>query len=161
MDTFVTVVHFITATLMIVLILLQQGKGAEMGASLGGGGSNTVFGSTGGGSFFGKLTAGLAVVFFLTSLGLALFAKNAATVTVDDQIPFLQTVEPESDIPSISVEPESDLPSIQIEPESDLPIIEIDANSADLPDFDAEVDSSAITDVIDDVESPTIEIQVE
>ncbi len=63
MDTIVTVVHFITAFLIIALILMQQGKGAEMGASFGGGGSQTVFGSSGGGSFFGKMTAILAVVF--------------------------------------------------------------------------------------------------
>ena len=93
MDTIVTVVHFITAFLIIALILMQQGKGAEMGASFGGGGSQTVFGSSGGGSFFGKLTAVLAVVFFVTSLGLALFAKNDNGLNVQSDLPILETIQ--------------------------------------------------------------------
>ena len=80
METLVTVVHFLAATLLVILILLQQGKGAQMGASFGGGSSQTVFGSTGGGSFFGKLTAIFAVVFFVTSLTLAILARQDSGV---------------------------------------------------------------------------------
>lgn len=93
MDTIVTLVHFITAFLIIALILMQQGKGAEMGASFGGGGSQTVFGSSGGGSFFGKMTAILAVVFFVTSLGLALFAKNDNGLNIQSDLPILESIQ--------------------------------------------------------------------
>lgn len=78
METLVLIVHVLTAVVMIALILLQQGKGAEMGASFGSGTSGTVFGSAGSAGFLTKLTAGLALAFFLTSLGLAVFAKNKA-----------------------------------------------------------------------------------
>lgn len=78
METLVLVVHILVAVVMIALILLQQGKGAEMGASFGSGASGTVFGSAGSAGFLTKLTAGLALVFFLTSLGLAVYAKQNA-----------------------------------------------------------------------------------
>lgn len=78
METLVLVVHILVAIVMIALILLQQGKGAEMGASFGSGASGTVFGSAGSAGFLTKLTAGLALVFFLTSLGLAVYAKQNA-----------------------------------------------------------------------------------
>lgn len=93
MDTLVTVVHFITAFLIVALVLMQQGKGAEMGASFGGGGSQTVFGSSGGGSFFGKLTAILAVVFFVTSLGLALFARQDSRLNIQSDLPVLESIQ--------------------------------------------------------------------
>jgi len=140
MDTIVTVVHFITAFLIIALILMQQGKGAEMGASFGGGGSNTVFGSTGGGSFFGKLTSILAVVFFATSLGLALFARNEASLNLSDQIPFLETSEAEI-VETIEVaEP--------VMPTDELEFDEVSApGGSDLSS--------------DDVKSPTLEMPAE
>ncbi|MFX4228974.1 MAG: preprotein translocase subunit SecG [Porticoccaceae bacterium] len=89
----VTVVHFITAFLIVALVLMQQGKGAEMGASFGGGGSQTVFGSSGGGSFFGKLTAIMAVVFFVTSLGLALFARQDSRLNIQSDLPVLESIQ--------------------------------------------------------------------
>ena len=94
METLVTTLHFITAILMIVLILMQQGKGASMGASLGGGASNTVFGSAGGATFFGKLTAFLAVVFFVSSLALTLFARSNAEISGEALLPALETEVP-------------------------------------------------------------------
>ena len=56
---------------IIGLVLLQHGKGADMGAAFGGGSSGSLFGSTGSANFLSRMTAGLATVFFLTSLGLA------------------------------------------------------------------------------------------
>lgn len=76
METVVLVVHILIAIIMIGLILLQQGKGAEAGASFGAGASGTVFGGAGATSFITKLTAGLALAFFVTSLGLAIYAKR-------------------------------------------------------------------------------------
>lgn len=76
MHTFVLVVHIILAVLMIVLILVQHGKGADAGASFGGGGAGTVFGASGSGNFLTRLTAILTALFFITSLSLAVFAKR-------------------------------------------------------------------------------------
>ena len=79
MQTFVLVVHIILAILMIVLILVQHGKGADAGASFGGGGAATVFGASGSGNFLTRLTAVLTALFFVTSLTLAVFAKKQTT----------------------------------------------------------------------------------
>jgi len=87
METLVLVVHVIVAVVMIALILLQQGKGAEMGASFGSGASGTVFGSAGSAGFLTKLTAGLALVFFVTSLGLAVFAKQHSDKAAEALLP--------------------------------------------------------------------------
>ena len=79
MQTFVLVVHIILAVMMIVLILVQHGKGADAGASFGGGGAATVFGASGSGNFLTRLTAVLTALFFITSLTLAVFAKKQST----------------------------------------------------------------------------------
>ncbi len=78
METLVLVVHITVALGMIILILLQQGKGAEAGASFGGGASGTVFGAAGTGNFMTRTTAILTTIFFITSLGLAIIAKHQA-----------------------------------------------------------------------------------
>ena len=80
MEKFILIFHFIVALSLIVLILLQQGKGAEAGASFGAGASQTVFGSGGGWNFFSKMTAILATVFFVTSVSLAITAKNKTVI---------------------------------------------------------------------------------
>jgi preprotein translocase subunit SecG len=80
MATYILVFHFIVAVSLIGLILLQQGKGAEAGASFGSGASQTVFGSGGSWNFFSKSTALLATVFFATSISLALIAKNSSVI---------------------------------------------------------------------------------
>lgn len=64
-------VHVIVAMTIIGLVLIQHGKGADIGAAFGSGASNTVFGSQGTGSFMFRLTGGLALIFFLTSMGLS------------------------------------------------------------------------------------------
>jgi preprotein translocase subunit SecG len=87
--TIVLVIHVAAALGIIGLVLLQHGKGADMGAAFGGGASGSVFGATGSANFLSRSTAALAVVFFMTSLGLA----HLATVrpkeggTVMDAIP--------------------------------------------------------------------------
>ncbi|MEH3022242.1 MAG: preprotein translocase subunit SecG [Pseudomonas oryzihabitans] len=78
LETAVVVIHLLMALGLIVLVLMQQGKGAEAGASFGAGASGTVFGSQGSATFLSRFTAILAAVFFATSLGLAYFAKNQA-----------------------------------------------------------------------------------
>jgi len=78
MYTLTVILHIIVCFLMIAAILLQAGKGAEIGASFGGS-SQTVFGSRGPGTFLSKITVGAAIVFMLTSLSLALLSKQANT----------------------------------------------------------------------------------
>jgi preprotein translocase subunit SecG len=75
MYTLLVVVHIIVCLLMIGAILLQSGKGAEIGAAFGGS-SQTVFGSRGPANFLSKFTVATALVFMLTSLSLAILAKN-------------------------------------------------------------------------------------
>jgi preprotein translocase subunit SecG len=73
----VLMIHFIVAFLVIVLVLLQQGKGASMGAAFGSGASATLFGSRGPASFLMKLTGFIVVIFFLTSLTLGYLASRS------------------------------------------------------------------------------------
>lgn len=92
METLVLVAHIIVAVVMIGLILVQQGKGAEMGASFGSGASGTVFGGSGSTGFLTKMTAVLALVFFLTSLGLAIYAKNHSRALTSSLAPDSQAI---------------------------------------------------------------------
>ena len=78
LETVVIVFHLLGALGVVVLVLLQQGKGADAGASFGAGASNTVFGGQGSSTFLSKFTAILAACFFMTSLGLGYFAKEKA-----------------------------------------------------------------------------------
>jgi preprotein translocase subunit SecG len=66
-------IHLIVCIALIGIVLIQGGKGAEIGAAFGAGSSNTVFGATGAQSFLGKMTTGAAIIFMLTSLALAIF----------------------------------------------------------------------------------------
>ena len=75
MENIILIIHFIIAILIIGFVLIQQGKGAEAGASFGAGASQTVFGSSGSWNFFSKITAVLATLFFVTSVTLAVYAK--------------------------------------------------------------------------------------
>ena len=89
MEQIILVGHLIIALTIIGLIMLQQGKGADMGASFGSGGSQTLFGSDGSGNVLTKATAWLVVLFFASSFGLALLAnqKSAAVNEFDLDIP--------------------------------------------------------------------------
>jgi preprotein translocase subunit SecG len=78
LETVVVVFHLLGALGVVALVLLQQGKGADAGASFGAGASNTVFGGQGSSTFLSKFTAILAACFFMTSLGLGYFAKEKA-----------------------------------------------------------------------------------
>jgi preprotein translocase subunit SecG len=89
MHTLVTIVHVLACFVLILVVLLQAGKGANMGATFGGS-SQTVFGSSGAGTFLGKMTAAVAIIFMLTSLtltytatrrGSSLFDRSNAPVT--------------------------------------------------------------------------------
>ena len=123
METIILVVHVLVAAGVIGLIMLQQGKGAETGASFGSGASQTVFGSQGNASFLSRTTAILATVFFLTSIGLAMMARQKANTVSDAGVPSveIEQVVPVTDAP-ISAENaiESDAPVLKSQPvESD------------------------------------------
>lgn len=79
METWLTVIlvlHVLVALAVIGLVLLQHGKGADMGSGFGGGSSGSLFGASGSANFLSRATAVLATVFFLTSLGLAYLATH-------------------------------------------------------------------------------------
>jgi len=118
MDTILIFVHVAIAIALIALVLIQQGKGADMGAAFGSGASQTVFGSQGSGSFMTRSTAILATVFFVTSLTLAYFSGQSNTSeSVIDVIESPATLD--TDLP-VSVP--GDMPAVPNEsPVSDLP----------------------------------------
>ena len=76
MEIAILVVHVLAALSIIGLVLLQHGKGADVGAAFGSGASGSVFGASGSANFLSRATAILAVVFFLTSLGLTVFSTR-------------------------------------------------------------------------------------
>ena len=82
MYTLIVILHVIVSVALILVILLQTGKGSDIGAVFGGGSSQTLFGSTGPTSFLSKLTAGAAIIFMLTSLFLAYFSGSGASRSI-------------------------------------------------------------------------------
>ena len=106
MKEILLVVHILAAVGVIGLVLLQQGKGADMGAAFGSGASATLFGARGSATFLSRLTAVLAAVFLATSLSLAvLYAKKSKPQSVVDQ-PAAVT-----DVPAAPAAP-ADLPAV-------------------------------------------------
>lgn len=96
MQTAVLAGHTIIALLIIVLVLLQKGKGADAGAAFGAGASGTVFGARGSSNFFSRATAILATVFFVSSLGLAYMSSQRAE-SVDSLLETAQPLEEAAD----------------------------------------------------------------
>lgn len=76
METIVWSIHLVAALVIIVLVLLQHGKGADMGAAFGGGSAGSLFGASGSANFLSRTTALAATVFFITSLSLAYFSGS-------------------------------------------------------------------------------------
>ena len=111
MSGFVIVIHVFVSLALILIVLLQTGKGADIGAAFGGGSSQTLFGSGGASSFLSKLTTIVAVVFMLTSLVLAYISGQRSTSSVmsdvviprteqTQQAPALPPVKPEATLPA-------------------------------------------------------------
>ena len=98
----ILIVHILLALGLVALILMQHGKGADAGAAFGAGASGSVFGARGANSFLYKLTAALAVGFFVTSLTLAYLATNESTV---DAEPASVMEQVQSDVPTIAPVP--------------------------------------------------------
>ncbi|MCT7358027.1 MAG: preprotein translocase subunit SecG [Thalassobium sp.] len=122
MESIILIVHIVLALGIIGFVMLQQGKGADAGASFGSGASQTVFGSSGSGNFLSRTTAILATLFFVTSLGLGIYAKQKAQGYTDLGIPSQEVIEKlEKDTPLVE----------EYAPSSDAP--ELDASTSDEP----------------------------
>jgi len=123
------ITYLIVSICLIGLVLIQQGKGADMGASFGAGSSATIFGSSGSGNFLTKATTWLAIAFFVISLVLGNLTANKIKSTDEWNnlaTPVEQTIPTDSAIPSESAEPKkavenSDVPSATEESDSDVP----------------------------------------
>jgi preprotein translocase subunit SecG len=87
MYTLMIIIHVVVSLALILIVLLQTGKGAEMGAGFGGGSNQTIFGSRGAATFLSKITTGAAVMFMLTSLSLAIMTKNRSGSVIRDTAP--------------------------------------------------------------------------
>jgi preprotein translocase subunit SecG len=124
MEKLVLIIHSLAALAIIGLILLQQGKGAAAGASFGAGASQTVFGSEGSGNFFTRATWIIATVFFCTSFGLAIIAKNHSKVATQGLVvPAVQ----QQEVPSASDVPAGEVPAATT---SDVPAVQSEAAPA-------------------------------
>lgn len=97
-------IHIVIAFVLIVLVLLQQGKGADAGANFGGGSSQSVFGSRGSANFLSRTTAVLATLFFITSLSLAYVASK--------EVKGYKSVVSEQTAPAAKEETDSDAPVV-------------------------------------------------
>lgn len=87
MDILLLVLHIVVCLALIGIVLLQGGKGAEVGATFGAGASQTIFGASGSQTFLGKMTTGAAVIFMLTSLALAIFwGRPGGSSVMPDQV---------------------------------------------------------------------------
>lgn len=87
MSILLIVIHVVVCIALIMIVLLQTGKGADMGAAFGGGGSQTLFGSSGASTFLSKATTVAAIVFMLTSLTLAYMSGGNVTKSVITDTP--------------------------------------------------------------------------
>jgi preprotein translocase subunit SecG len=126
--------HTLIALLIIALVLLQRGKGADAGAAFGAGASGTVFGARGSGSFFSRATAVCATLFFATSLTLAYLSSqssDAPSSLVDDATVVEETTDAtdgtDTEMPSIESDDESS------EGSADMPLLE-ETTDAETPE---------------------------
>ena len=117
-ETLVLVFHVLAALAVIGLVLIQHGKGADAGAGFGGGASSTVFGSGGAGNFLQRMTTGIAIAFFLTSFGLAFYAKEKSQAASGVGIPVVV----EAPVVRAQEDEESELPAFEsLEQDSEIP----------------------------------------
>lgn len=136
MFTVLLVLQVVLGLAIIVLVLMQQGKGADMGAAFGAGSSGAVFGAGGGGSFFTRATAVLATIFFINSVLLSSplvrdvqSADTSVTENIQVEKPAAPSDLPETDIPApadaaMDLPPADDMPEIPAkspEPATDMP----------------------------------------
>jgi preprotein translocase subunit SecG len=100
-----TVVHVLMCFAIIAIVLLQSGKGADIGSAFGGAGSQAVFGSMGTPTLLGKITAGVAIVFTLTSFSLAMLGGERASSVVREPAPATAPATPAPATPAPATPP--------------------------------------------------------
>jgi preprotein translocase subunit SecG len=116
-ESLVLVFHMLAALAVIGLVLIQHGKGADAGAGFGGGASSTVFGSGGAGNFLQRMTTGIAIAFFITSFGLAFYAKEKSQAASGAGIPVV-----DSPVARVQEDEEGELPAFEFpEQDSEIP----------------------------------------
>ena len=101
MSLLLIIIHVIVCIALIMIVLLQTGKGADMGAAFGGGSSQTLFGSTGASTFLTKATTAAAIIFMITSLWLAYMSghKTGDSIMIDTKAPIEQHAAPDKNLP--------------------------------------------------------------
>lgn len=113
------IIHVVVCVALIMIVLLQTGKGADMGAAFGGGSSQTLFGSTGASTFLGKLTTVAAIIFMITSLGLAYYSsrQTQGSIMTDSPPPIEEQAQPQSGAaPAPQSQPQEKAPESQPAP---------------------------------------------
>src|SRR6185369_2917278 len=125
----VPVIHVLACLFLIVVVLLQTGKGADMGAVFGGG-SQTLFGSSGAGNFLTKLTTGTAIAFMLTSLILTYGASRSPTSGLINKLPASSAPAP---APAPAPEPQADAGGTTAAPVAPAPPPAAEAPAANAP----------------------------
>ncbi len=118
MHSLVLVLHIIAAIGIVVLVLLQHGKGADMGAAFGSGSAGSLFGSAGASNFLSKTTAVLAAMFFVTSLGLTYLGAPAKTGGVTES---LAVPAGKSDAKPAAPAPSAPAPAVPAEKSTEIP----------------------------------------
>ena len=128
-QTIVLIAHTVIALLIIILVLLQRGKGADAGAAFGSGASSTVFGSQGSSNFFSRSTAVLAAAFFVSSLSLAYLRsqqadapdsliENIVNIDVEENSAVIDIIAPEMTDGNSSMEVMPSIDTSHLSPES-------------------------------------------
>ena len=131
MESIVWSIHVIAAVVMVVMVLLQQGKGADMGAAFGSGSAGSVFGASGSANFMSRTTALIATVFFCTSLGLTYISTNRTedAGVMSRMGEMIEASESQSTLTETEAESEQDE-----EPVSEIPESEDSSNAGRIPD---------------------------
>lgn len=139
MEQIVLIIHLAVALAIVGLIMLQQGKGADMGASFGAGASQTIFGSDGSGNVLSRATAYMVAIFFATSFGLAMIATQKSAPVEDDL--GLGTIEESINVAPADAEdiPAVDGTTVEQAVSGDLPVV-----GDDIPTVEATGDSDAL-----------------
>lgn len=111
--TILLIIHVIVCIALVMIVLLQTGKGADMGSAFGGGSSQTLFGSTGASTFLSKATTVVVIVFMLTSLGLAYISSHRIgdSVVMEQKSPADKQPAPAEPEKTAPLKPESPLPA--------------------------------------------------
>lgn len=128
MEQLVIAVHVLLAIGIIALVMVQQGKGADMGASFGAGASQTLFGAVGSGNLLSHTTAILTALFFATSIGLAFIAKHHAGGSGDAGVPSSEVIQSHNDAAGVPAVP-SAAPAAAATPAADVPVQPAAANA--------------------------------